>query len=48
MITQRYITQKIYLIINTLKENFSSNEVNLKDLEIPKYSFCIFKSGKNK
>ena len=30
------------------KENFSSNEVNLKELEIPKYSFCIFKSGKNK
>ena len=29
-------------------ENFSSNEVNLKELEIPKYSFCIFKSGKNK
>ena len=29
-------------------ENFSSNEVNLKELEIPKFSFCIFKSGKNK
>ena len=31
-----------------LKENFTSSKVKLKDLEIPKYSFCIFKSGKNK
>ena len=30
------------------KENFTGNEVSSKELVIPKYSFCIFKSGKNK
>ena len=31
-----------------LKENFTRTKVKSENLEIPKYSFCIFKSGKNK
>ena len=50
--TSEFVYSEMYYSENLfdnqyLKENYKSSNVKLKDLEIPKYSFCIFKSGKN-
>ena len=50
--TSEFVYSEMYYSENLfdnqyLKENYTSSKVKLKDLKIPKYSFCIFKSGKN-